>query len=349
MKLVSIQCVVILLLLYASLQVTETQAKTQPKKVVKPQTVTCYNRKSKCFLKYVKCPIQCPQVQPKDPNAKGCFLDCYSPKCEAVCRTRKPNCNGPGAACYDPRFIGGDGIVFYFHGKSNEHFALISDVNLQINARFIGLRPAGRMRDYTWIQALGLMFGTHNFTLEATKAEKWDSDVDHLHFSYDGKGIIVPEGHSSEWSSPDNGLKAERTSNKNSVTITIPGIVEISANVVPVTEEDDKIHNYQIPFDDSFAHLEVQFRFAGLSPRVEGVLGKTYQPDFENPAKPGVAMPVVGGEDKYKTSSLLSTDCRSCVFSSGEVVADESSVAMEYGTVDCTSWNGGGNGLVCRK
>ncbi|KAL6350421.1 hypothetical protein AAG906_004372 [Vitis piasezkii] len=43
----------------------------------------------------------------------------------------KPACNGVGAACFDPRFIGGDGIVFYFHGKSNQHFSLVSDVNLQ--------------------------------------------------------------------------------------------------------------------------------------------------------------------------------------------------------------------------
>ncbi|KAF5201424.1 Late embryogenesis abundant (LEA) protein-like protein [Thalictrum thalictroides] len=75
-----------------------------------------------------------------------------------------PNCNTPGAACFDPRFIGGDGIVFYFH--------------------------------------------------------------------------------------------------------------EISINVVPITEQDDKIHNNQIPSDDCFAHLEVQFRFIGLSPEVEGVLGR---------------------------------------------------------------------------
>ncbi|KAJ6978298.1 hypothetical protein NC653_030010 [Populus alba x Populus x berolinensis] len=38
--------------------------------------------------------------------------------------TRRPNCNGIGAACYDPRFVGGDGVMFYFHGKTNEHFSL---------------------------------------------------------------------------------------------------------------------------------------------------------------------------------------------------------------------------------
>uniref|UniRef100_A0A5B7CAW1 Root cap n=1 Tax=Davidia involucrata TaxID=16924 RepID=A0A5B7CAW1_DAVIN len=344
MKPFSIQFLVIIALLYASLEVTETQSAS-----VKPQTVTCYNRGSKCFLKYVKCPIECPKVQSSDPNAKGCFLDCYSPKCEAVCRRRKPNCDGPGAACYDPRFIGGDGIVFYFHGKSNEHFSLISDTNLQINARFIGLRPGGRTRDYTWIQSLGLMFGSHTFTLEATKAEKWDNEVDHLQFSYDGKALIVPELHSSEWNSQENDLKVERTSSKNSVTVTISEVVELFVNVVPVTEQDDKIHNYQIPFDDCFAHLEVQFRFLGLSSKVDGVLGRTYQPDFKNPAKRGVAMPVVGGEDKYRTSSLLSADCGSCVFSPANILAGESSLGMEYGTLDCTSGAAGGYGIVCRK
>lgn len=48
------------------------------------------------------------------------------------------------------------------------------------------------------------------------------------------------------------------------------------------------------------------FKFYGLSSRVEGVLGRTYQPDFQNPAKSGVAMPVVGGEDKYRITSLIS-------------------------------------------
>ncbi|KAL2472634.1 Late embryogenesis abundant (LEA) protein-related [Forsythia ovata] len=228
---------------------------------------------------------------------------------------RIPNCNGLGAACYDPRLIGGDGIVFYFHGRSNEHFSLVSDSNLQINARFIGLRPADRRRDYTWIQGIGVLFGSHNFSVEATKSTVWDDNMDHLKFSNDGKEIILPEGSLSEWNSQENYVKLERMWSKNNVVISIPDVVEIAVNVVPITREDDRIHNYQIPSDDCFAHLEVQFRFFGLSPKVEGVLGRTYQPDFESPAKLGVAMPVVEGEDKYRTTSLFSTDCKYCTFS----------------------------------
>ncbi|XP_052202531.1 uncharacterized protein LOC127808161 [Diospyros lotus] len=347
--------VIVLIILCASVG----EAKAIKDKKVKPQIVTCYNRYSKCFLKKVKCPAECPTTKPAKhakPNAKCCFLDCNSKKCEAVCRKPHPDCNRKGAACQDPRFVGGDGVIFYFHGKSSEHFSLVSDSSLQINARFIGHRPAGRPRDYTWIQALGLVLGSHNFSVEATKAQKWDSKVDHLQFSYDGKTLNLPEIHSWEWISPDNGLKIERTACQNSVTVTAPGIIEILVGAVPVTEEDNRIHNYQIPSGDCFAHLEIQFRFTrGFSSRVEGVLGRTYRPDFKNPAKVGVAMPVVGGEDKYRVSSLFSADCVSCMFSPEKAVAEESSVplAIGYGPVDCTTGaarhGSRYGGLVCRK
>eukprot|EP00257_Ricinus_communis_P023549 XP_015583563.1 uncharacterized protein LOC8277671 [Ricinus communis] len=124
---------------------------------------------------------------------------------------------------------------------------------------------------------------------------------------------------------------------------------ECRLNVVPVTKEDDRIHSYQIPSDDCFAHLEVQFKFYGLSPKVEGVLGRTYQPDFENPAKPGVAMPVVGGEDKYRTSSLLSADCGSCMFSSAGSLDQEDPLVMDFSMLDCAGGYSSGHGIVCKK
>ncbi|GJS14271.1 late embryogenesis abundant protein-related protein [Tanacetum coccineum] len=301
---------------------------------------------SRCQGKTLYCPSECPSSTSDNPKDKVCRIDCYSPKCKAECKNPKANCNSPGSACYDPRFIGGDGIVFYFHGKVNEHFTLFSDTNLQINGRFIGHRPTGRARDFTWIQALGLLFNSHTFSLEATKSATWDQEIDHLKFTYDGQTISLPLGGLSTWKSPDNEIKIERTSGVNSVMVIIPGVVEILANVVPVTAEDDKIHGYNVPSDDCFAHLEVQFRFSGLSDNVEGVLGRTYQPDFKNPAKPGVAMAVVGGEDKYKTSGLLSSDCAKCIFDSGNVGV----IAKEVIALDCSAKGYfHGNGIVCKK
>ncbi|XP_057955532.1 uncharacterized protein LOC131149257 [Malania oleifera] len=339
MKVPSNNCTLLIIFLFSLLSVIHAKAITR----------TCFSGRSPCFLKKLTCPSECPSTSPVDTRAKVCHINCDSPICKAECKHLKPNCEGPGAVCLDPRFIGGDGIVFYFHGKSKEYFSLVSDPNLQINAHFIGLRPVGRTRDYTWIQALGILFDSHNFSLEAARAATWDDEDDHLKFSYNGKELLIPQGHLSSWESPENGLKVERTLSKNSVTVTLPEMVEISVNVVPVTKEDDRIHNYQIPSDDCFAHLEVQFRFFGLSPKVEGVLGRTYQPNFKNPAKPGVAMPVVGGEDKYRTTSLLSADCSSCVFSRARNLDRVNSVVMEYGTLDCTGRATSGNGLVCKK
>ncbi|EEF28676.1 uncharacterized protein LOC8277669 [Ricinus communis] len=313
------------------------------------ESVKCNNAASRCYGKNVYCPAECPSTYSKDPYAKVCYINCDHPQCKTECKRRKASCDTPGSACYDPRFIGGDGVVFYFHGKSNEHFSLVSDTNLQINGRFIGHRPAGRTRDFTWIQALGVLFNTRTFSLEATKAATWDSEIDHLKFTYNGQDLVVPEGSLSIWYSPEKDVKVERVSSRNSAIVTLKDTVEILVNVVPVTKEDDRVHNYQVPANDCFVHLEVQFRFFNLSPKVDGVLGRTYRPDFENPAKPGVAMPVLGGEEKYRTPSLLSPDCQSCIFSTQSGSKQEASSSIDYGTLDCTRGASAGYGIVCRK
>ncbi|GFZ04836.1 late embryogenesis abundant (LEA) protein-like protein [Actinidia rufa] len=183
-----------------------------------------------------------------------------------------------GAECLDPRFLVADGTIFYFHGKSNEHFSLVSNLNLQINARFTGLRPGPMVDPET----------THGFK----------------HYT---------EGYPSLWKSPENDLRVERTSSKNSALVTLPEVAEISLNVV------------------------------------EGVRGQTCQPDFKNLAKLGVAMPVVGGENKYRTKSLLSTDCGSRMFSPVGVFDKDYSLVMDFGTLDCTGGASSGNGIVCKK
>lgn len=254
---------------------------------------------------------------------------------------RKPNCNSPGSACYDPRFIGGDGIVFYFHGKSNQQFSLVSDRNLQINDRFSGHRPADRTRDYTWIQALGMLFSSHSFSVEATKVGTWDNQIDHLKFTYNGNDVVLEEAYPSTWYSPEKDVKVERISSRNSVIVSLKHVAQSMINVVPVTKEDDWIHNYQVPSEDCFAHLEFQFKFFALSPKVEGVLSKAW-----------MAMPVVGGEDEYQTSSLLWADCVSCMFSPQKCVAEKegSSAVVDCVTLYCTRRSSlGGYGIVCKK
>ncbi|KAJ4868349.1 late embryogenesis abundant protein-related / LEA protein-related [Raphanus sativus] len=272
--------------------------------------------KGACYHKTLVCPGECPKRKPtKNRNTKGCFIDCTS-KCEATCKWRKPNCNSYGSLCFDPRFIGGDGRIFYFHGYKGGNFAIVSDNNLQINAHFIGTRPLGRTRDFTWVQALNVMFENHNLVIAANRVTQWDENSDAITLRFNGELITLPEDEQSEWraNSGQREIVVERTDERNSVRVLVSGLVQMDMRVRPIGKEENRVHNYQLPQDDPFAHLETQFTFLNLSELVEGVLGKTYRPDYVSSAKIGVSMPVVGGEDKYQTPSLFSPTCRLCRF-----------------------------------
>ncbi|KAF7823415.1 Root_cap domain-containing protein [Senna tora] len=285
------------------------------------ERVFCEARGS-CYYKTLVCPSECPQRKPKkNRKHKGCFVDCSS-KCEVTCKYRKANCNGYGALCYDPRFVGGDGVMFYFHGAKGANFAIVSDENLQINAHFIGTRPKGRTRDFTWVQALSVMFDTHTLILAANKVPTWNDAVESLSVRYDGEAITIPtNGEEAEWrageeeGSTGREVVVERTDERNSVRVRVSGLVEIDVSVRPIGKEENRVHNYQLPEGDAFAHLEMQFRFGkDVTDMVDGVLGKTYRPGYVSPVKRGVAMPIMGGEDRYRTPSLFSASCRDCRF-----------------------------------
>ena len=192
---------------------------------------------------------------------------------------RKANCNGYGSLCYDPRFVGGDGVMFYFHGAKGGNFAIVSDDKLQINAHFIGTRPEGRTRDFTWVQALAVMFETHTLVIAAKRISHWDNNVDALTIRWDGETINIPTEGEAEWrtSGEERQVVVERTDDTNSVRVRVAGLVEMDIRVTPIGENDNKVHNYQLPADDAFAHLETQFRFSNLSDLIEGVLGKSYR------------------------------------------------------------------------
>lgn len=223
--------------------------------------------------------------------------------------------------------------MFYFHGAKGGNFALVSDDQLQINAHFIGTRPEGRPRDFTWVQALAVMFESHTLVLAARRVAKWDDSFDALAFRWDGKEVDVPTDGEAEWQTRTGGgrvegevereVVVERTAETNSVRITVSGLVEMDVKVVPITEQEDRVHGYRLPTGDAFAHLETQFRFAGLTEQVEGVLGQTYRPVYVSPVKRGVAMPMMGGEDRYRTTSFLSARCASCRFHYPTRIIDE--------------------------
>ncbi|KAL3652004.1 hypothetical protein CASFOL_001685 [Castilleja foliolosa] len=250
---------------------------------------------SKCLNVYYLCPSECP---------RSCLMDCIL--CRPVC-----SCNFPGAVCQDPRFIGGDGITFYFHGRKDREFCLVSDFNLHINAHFIGKRNANLKRDFTWVQSLGIMYDRHKLLIAAQTTSKWDDNVDRLFISFDDNPVSLPTKAGSTWDShiPHQEVTVSRTSNTNGVIIEVANNFRVIVNVVPITPEESKVHKYGITDDDCFAHLEVAFKFYNLTDAVDGVLGQTYRTNYESKIKASAIMPVMGGEHKFSTSGIFSTNC----------------------------------------
>ncbi|PWA39040.1 root cap [Artemisia annua] len=243
-----------------------------------------------CYNQWHFCPVEC---------AKTCFLDCAL--CKPVC-----SCNTPGAVCQDPRFVGGDGVTFFFHGRKNEDFCLVSDPNLHINGHFIGKRSQKLTRDFTWVQSIGIMFDDHQLLVGAKRTSTWDDNEEHLYISFNGTPLSLD---GPNWNYRNSSLVITRTSSTNAVAIEVQDNFRITAAVVPIGAEESRIHGYNITNDDCFAHLELGFKFFSLSDQVDGVLGQTYRSNYVSKIKVSANMPVMGNIPKYSTSGIFASDC----------------------------------------
>nr|POE71207.1 hypothetical protein CFP56_29039 [Quercus suber] len=259
------------------------------------------------------------------------------------------HCNRPGAACQDPRFVGGgDGITFYFHGKKGQDFCIVSDSNLRINARFIGKRNQNMKRDFTWVQSLGILFDTHNLFIGAKNTSIWEDSNDRLSLGFNGEPIHLLDGEGTKWESMTSpSVTITRLLDTNSVEVEVEGNFKIKATVVPITEKDSRVHNYGITQEDCFSHLDLSFKFYALSGQVNGVLGQTYASNYVSKVKMGVVMPVLGGEKEFSSSSLFGTDCAVARFS-GQFTEGNSLENLEYGNLNCSSGMNG-RGVVCKR
>lgn len=207
-----------------------------------------------------------------------------------------------------PGFIAGDGIMFYFYGKKDKDFCLVSDPEFHINAHFIGKKNK-EGRDITWIQSIGILFDSKQLLIGAKKVSRWQESVDNMLIELDGEQIMLPAGESETLWSPVAGLKIQRQAETNKVKVTIDGLFKIAAQIVPVTSEESRVHGYDLTEDDCFAHLELNFKFDSLSKIVDGVLGQTYRPGYQSQVKMDAAMPIMEMEDKFASSHILATDC----------------------------------------
>lgn len=307
----------------------------QPPSSTSPKQVRCKNKKyPTCYFRQFTCPAACPET---------CEVDCLT--CSPVC-----NCNKPGAVCQDPRFIGGDGITFYFHGNKDQDFCLVTDSNLHINAHFIGKRNTNMGRDFTWVQSLGILFNHHKLYLGALKTATWNDAVDRLSLFFDDQPINLPEAEGSSWRSNTTygDVTITRSRATNAVDIEAEDNFKIKAVVVPITEKDSLIHKYGIDNqEDCFAHLDLSFKFYSLSGDVNGVLGQTYGSNYVSRVKMGVTMPVIGGEREFSSSTLFATDCAVAKFN-GKANENVSQGLMEFADLNCATGITS-PGVVCKR
>lgn len=271
---------------------------------------------------------------------------------------RNEDCDRPGAVCQDPRFIGGDGITFYFHGRRDRDFCLVTDRHLHINAHFIGKRVGGNSRDFTWVQSVGVLFPGHRLFVGAQKTAAWDDAVDRLELAFDGEPVKLPPAEGAEWHSQTAPyISLTRTRDANGVTVGVAGQFAITAVVVPITEEDSKRHGYNITDEDCFAHLDLVFTFYNLTDDVHGVLGQTYRKNNPSRARMDVAVPVLGGEKEFSTSGIFSTDCLAARFQANGAAAvktvgkehDNMATPPPTTMMQCHSGGASGCGMACTR
>ncbi|XP_057834644.1 uncharacterized protein LOC131045127 [Cryptomeria japonica] len=262
------------------------------------------------------CPSRCPRI---------CYVNCK--RCKVKCpveSTRRLSeaslsaaCDKPGAVCHDPRFIGGESSMFYFHGKKGKDFCLVSDKDLHINAHFMGKSATQEQElkhDLTWVKSIGVRFGSHQIYLGANKVARWESALDQLTLLVDGQSVLLPPRRGAQWEDRLSPLKITRVLNVNAVILQVPHKFSLTAWVVPVTAEESRVHGYGMTEDDCLAHLQLNFKFCELSPNVNGVLGQTYSSGFKSHLKVGGVME---GEDKFAVSHLFATDCKVARFVEG--------------------------------
>lgn len=282
-----------------------------------------------CYGILHTCPAACPRL------------------CEVDCRLCKPYCacDRPGAVCQDPRFIGGDGVMFYFHGKKDKDFCLVSDPSIHINAHFIG-KSSSRGRDFTWVESVGILFGSHKLYIGARRVSKWEELANNMLIRFDGEEIKVPMDEGQRWWSPETGLEIRRPVTNNKVEVKMEDLFAIVARVVPITAEESRVHGYNVTEDNCYAHLELNFKFYSLSPSVDGVLGQTYKTNYQSRVKITAPMPIMGGADRFAASGLFARDCAVSSFGwevKPDLVGNEESFEVACGSAH------GGRGIVCRR
>eukprot|EP00850_Spirogloea_muscicola_P019095 SM000183S03989 [mRNA] locus=s183:255601:259599:+ [translate_table: standard] len=174
--------------------------------------------------------------------------------------------------------------------------------------------PHGR-HDFTWVQAVAILYGEHKLYVGAQQEAIWDNRKDHLVFILDGKPLLDVTGTKSEavYDSEDAGVQIRRPGSANLGSVEVQGLLKLTLEVKPIPKRN-------WTETSCFAHIDMAMDFAQLSNQAEGVLGQTYQKLWHPPnvreetARSGMKAYILQDVESYQTSSLLEQDCPVSIF-----------------------------------
>ncbi|KAI5068027.1 hypothetical protein GOP47_0016372 [Adiantum capillus-veneris] len=201
----------------------------------------------------------------------------------------------------DPHFVGKHGERFDFHGKDGKDYCVVSDRDIHINMHVFH----GKLRKSTFISKLGVLYRGQKILIDAQssglQSHFWKTAVDNVELN-DVNSVYTRAG-----------LTITRSS--NFVRITVPGEVDILADIVRATfGKRGSLKDY----------INLQVKQLRVSPDVHGILGQTYletahvyeklQAAKGKKRSRAAKVLVDGSESDYLTSDILSSDCKYSTF-----------------------------------
>ncbi|RLM80345.1 hypothetical protein C2845_PM12G02650 [Panicum miliaceum] len=94
--------------------------------------------------------------------------------------------------------------------------------------------------------ALGVNFGAgHRLYAGARRAVEWDEDEDYIKITFEVEPVNMDAVKKARWVSKAlPGLSVTRMDTVNTVMVELNGVFSISANAMPITDKDNRIHMY---------------------------------------------------------------------------------------------------------
>eukprot|EP00899_Mesostigma_viride_P014288 jgi/Mesvir1/22860/Mv20110-RA.1 len=209
----------------------------------------------------------------------------------------------------DPHFTTAAGNKFDFPGAPGQTFCIVSDKQVQVNARFMGAVNAegavaavgspSKPDTRTWMDQIGFMYGKDRVLIDAKSGPGTPFSVSFGVVAANGEMLL---GRRATKRLP-SGMTVSRA--KTWILVTMPEVMMAEVEVV-------RAAFWEPGAGPGANFLNLQVKQFNNSASVHGVLGQSYAKRPDQPL-------VEGDMGDYRTSGILATDCRFDQFGSSAV------------------------------